>query len=119
MLSPDVAFLCDDPELGAHEFTVKRRKGRWERGDYVLDESETLTPIGNMQPASPEQLQTLPEGERSSETKVIYTRTLLHVTDGKKDNVSDEVYWNGTPYKVTHVNHWDEWGFCIAYAVKR
>lgn len=116
-LLPDVAFLCDDPDLGAQEFTVKRKTGSWVAGRFIASEPETLTPIGNIQSPTPEQLAFFPEGVRENETKVIYTRTMLYVTEG--EDISDEILWQGHWYKLVKADRWDDWGYCVAYAARR
>lgn len=116
-LSPDVAFLCSDPDLGAQTFTVKRSKGVWTAGRLIPGKPKELPCIGIIQSPTPEQLQFFPEGARASETKVIYTQTMLYMTEG--EDISDEITWNNHPYKVVRVDRWDEWGYCVAYAARR
>lgn len=116
-LLPDVAFLCDDPDLGAQDFTVARKKGKWEAGRFIPRAPETLTPTGNIQSPTPEQLQFFPEGVRANETKVIYTQTMLYMTEG--EDISDEITWNGHQYKVVRANRWEDWGYCVAYVARR
>lgn len=117
-LPPEVAYLCDDPDLGAQSFTVTRRKGKWIAGRFQVDgDPEILHPIGNMQPASEEQLAFFPEGERKHESKVIYTRTMLYMTEG--EDIADEVTWHNVPYKIIRADRWDDFGFCVAYAARR
>lgn len=116
-LLPDVTELLVDPDLGAQEFTVRRRKGRWYRGELVADKDETFTAIGIIQPPSSEDLQFFPEGERRRGMVAIYTQTMLHMTEGK--DVSDDITWNNEAYKIVRVDRWDDYGYCVAYAQKR
>lgn len=117
-LSPEVAFLCSDPDLGAQEFTVRRRKGAWNAGRFtVKGDPQILHPIGNIQSPTPEQLVFFPEGERKQETKVIYTRTMLYMTEG--EDIADEITWHDHPYKIIRADRWDDWGFCVAYVARR
>lgn len=116
-LLPDVTMLLGDRDLGAQTFTILRRTGRWERGSFVVDDSQTLTAVGIIQPASPEDLQLFPEGERRRGTLAIYTQTILHITEDPA--ISDEITWQGESYKVVRVDRWQEYGYCVAYAQKR
>ena len=117
-LMPEVQFLLSDPELGAHTFTITRRTAQWIGGRLVVQQSGTTTidAIGIIVPPSPEQLEFYPEGVRREDQKAIYSKTMLHVTEGK--NVSDTITWNGDVYKIVRADRWDEYGFCVAYAVK-
>ena len=116
-LLPEVAFLCGDHDLGAQQFTVNRKTGTWSAGRFIPGETQVLTPVGIIQSPTPEQLEFFPEGVRVNETKVIYTTTMLYMTDG--EGISDEIIWNGHTYKVVRADRWDDWGYCVAYAARR
>ena len=119
MLMPDVTALLYDSELGAQSVTVTRRSGAWSGGRFVIGENGTTTfsAIGILQPASPEQLEFFPEGERREGQVVFYTTAPLHLTEG--ENVSDTLTWRGEDYKIININKWSDYGFNIAYAQKR
>lgn len=116
-LMPDVTDLLHDPDLGAKEFIVLRRTGEWDGGRFRVKTSETIEGTGIMVPPSAEQLATFPEGERRKGIVAIYTKTILHLTEG--EDIADDVTWMGEQYKVIRVDRWDEYGYCIAYAQKR
>lgn len=116
-LMPDVTELLHDPDLGAHEFTILRRTGKWYNGRFNAATSKTIQATGIMVPPTAEQLATLPEGERRKGAVAIYSETQMHLTEG--EDIADDVTWLGEQYKVIHVDRWDEYGFWIAYAQKR
>lgn len=119
-LMPEVQFLLSDPELGAQRFTITRRTGKWTGGRLVVDPQtgvQTIKAVGVIVPPEPEQLEFFPEGERRKDMKAIYSKTMMHVSEG--NDVSDEITWRDVPYKIIKVDRWDDWGFCVAYAVKR
>lgn len=116
-LLPDVTELLIDPDLGAQTFFVKRRKGKWSGGRLAVSDEEALSFIGIIQPPSSEQLAFFPEGERREGRIVIYTQSLLHLTEG--EDISDDVIWSGESYKVVAIDRWTDYGFCAAYAQKR
>lgn len=116
-LSPDVTALLVDPDLGAQEFTVRRRLGKWHNGRMEIASDETLTAIGIIQPPSSEELQFFPEGERRKGMIAIYTQTMLHLSEG--GDIADDVTWRGEAYKIIRVDRWADYGYCVAYAQKR
>ena len=118
MLMPDVTALLVDPGLGAQTVTVKRRTGSWQGGRFVVgqNDEQTLNVVGILQPASPEQLEFFPEGERREGQVVFYTQTTLYLTEG--DRISDRLLWQGETYKIINLNRWQDYGFNIAYAQK-
>lgn len=116
-LMPDVSALLFDPDLGAQEFTIKRRTGKWIGGRMTVDNETIIRAIGVIQPPSAEQLVFFPEGERRKRQIVIYTTTMLHLTDGS--DIADDVTWNGEQYKLVNVKRWNDYGYVEAYAELR
>lgn len=116
-LMPDVTMLLDDPDLGAQDFTVKRRAGKWFGGRFVVESESLFNAIGIIQPPTPEQLAFFPEGERRVGRIAIYTKQDLHLTEGEM--ISDDVTWNGEQYKIVNIERWEDYGFVIAFAEKR
>ena len=119
-LMPEVQFLLSDPDLGAQRFTITRKTGKWQGGRLVVDPQtgvETISAIGIVVPPEPEHLSFFPEGEKREDMKAIYSKTMMYVSEGKE--VADEINWRGVPYKVVKADRYDDWGFCVAFAVKR
>ena len=119
VLSPDVTELLVDPDLGAQEFTVRRRKGKWQGGRMEVVEDTTLTPTGIIQPTSAEDLQYFPEGERRKGMITIFTQEKLYLTEDKTSDISDDVIWQGEAYKVIKADRWEDYGYTVGYAAKR
>ena len=117
MLMPDVTALLDDSDLGAQEFTITRREGKWNGGRFEVTETKDITAVGIIQPPSAEELQTFPEGERRKGMIAIWSKTIMHLTEGK--DITDDVTWRGEQYKVIRVDRWTDYGYCVAYAQKR
>ena len=117
---PEVQFLLSDPEMGAQPFDIIRRTAKWVGGRLIVPNdnsaTQTVPAIGPIVPPKPEQLEFFPEGVRREDEKVIYSQTMMHVTEGEE--ISDTITWNGDKYKIVRADRWDEWGFCVAYAVK-
>ena len=117
-LSPEVAYLCEDPELGAQPFTVKRMTGIWSNGRLIDpgDGDKTFSGIGIIVPPDKEQLEFYPEGEKTNNKIAVYTRKEIRVT--RDSRTSDRIIWRGEEYKTVNVQRFDDWGFCVTFAVK-
>lgn len=113
-LMPDITALLVDPDLGAQQFTIARRAGRWREGRFEPESEEIIHATGNIQPANAEALQFFPEGERRRGAVTIRTAEALHLTEG--GGVADAVIWRGERYKLVRVDRWDDYGFCVGYA---
>ena len=109
MLRPNLSRIVCDPRLGAQAFSIVRRSTAWEAG-RAAETKETISAVGNIQPASPKQLAQLPEGDRESGTVVI--RTTAQVLN------TDTIAWQGAEWRVTSVMHWNPHGYYEVYAAR-
>lgn len=116
-LSPDVAYLVEDEDLGAQDFSILRRTGKYVKGTFTEISRETLTKKGLIVPKDAEQLQFFPEGERKKGMITVYSRADLHLTEG--GDVSDEIIWDGSNYRVVLVDPFTDYGFSVAHCSRR
>ncbi len=86
-------------------FQFKRpENGYWSQGRFVQDTNPaTIEIYASCQPASGQDMQSLPEGRRNKEAYVLYTATELFTADVKTKRSADQVkigqYW----YEVVKV----------------
>lgn len=130
MLQPDITSLLSDPELGAQRFTIIRTTGSWVKGRFIED-TEEIKAIGNIQPATPTDLDQLPEGDRKKGVIVIRTTTAIFDVDDcteqsadpsetlKKEHAADEIIWRGNTYKVLSASLWGDFGWYEAFATRK
>lgn len=82
-------------------------------GRYVEGGATTSTLRGSLQPATGDDVDTLPEGERSKRARVLFTATALRVTDQAAGTSGDQVSVDGDwfearairPYGTTALAH--------------
>lgn len=94
--------------LGTGTYTVTRRAAATTdgHGRAVAGSTSTLTITAGVQPASGRDLQRLPEGRRTIETRVVYTITPL-LTGGKgAANEADLISIEGATYEVELAQKW-------------
>lgn len=65
--------------------------------------------LGVLQPASSEDIQSLPEGERTDGAKLIHSLTELHI-NGTGKNMQSYIRYGGDVWKVTPKGKWGEIG---------
>lgn len=93
--------------LQSHTLTVKRAvAGTYAAGRYSAGAPATLSVSANVQPASAEDLALLPEGERTTDTIVVYTIAELQPTSQANGELGDLVNYQGRDYRVRHVEAW-------------
>ena len=98
------------------EFVVTRYKARGTTDGEVdpLRIEETPTIVASIQPASGRDLQRLPEGLRSSEVIVIWTKTLLKVLGSTNSagatQPADTLVYEGETYQVERCERWVQAG---------
>lgn len=93
--------------------TITRRRysagSRASTGYWVEGSSTDSSIVASVQPASGEELQVLPEGERTKRAIRVYTATELRTTDPQAGTSSDELVISGLvgiddgTYQVQHV----------------
>ena len=119
----DLSHLMVDP-MFATSYTVLRRYGKWVNGRFTLDEPITLKFFGPVQPATNQELDQLPEGDRQRGTMKFFckppnnlylTTENSQVEDGTA-YVSDEIIYKGQRYKIFAVKDWTPNGYVRAFA---
>jgi len=111
----DMTELLADPDF-AERFTVTRSQESADDHGRQQASPTTFPVVGVIQPASPEQVESLPEANRSSSTIAVYSPELL--TDGSETLAADLVAWEGQDYRVVSVeDRMAAAGYCLALAV--
>jgi hypothetical protein len=108
--------LADAIARFATPHTIIRRGGVFAAGRWQPGEAEELEVNAAVQPASPQELARLPEGQRSREVLAVYTPTELRI--GGPGAAADRLEHAGATYEVQSVERWDAGGFYKALAAK-
>ncbi len=108
-----------DPELGFSSFTVERLTyTRTPTG--TEPRSQTFQALGCIHPATPEQLEAVPEEDRHETAIAIYTDFTLSL--GQDHGVSyvapDRIHWAGETWWLTRLRDWSQFGYYQGTAVK-
>lgn len=100
--------------LAQGRFTVTRSTGSYIQGRWVEGNAEAFDITASIQPATPTELQRLPEGDRTKAIVAIWTATELRtaVAGGRADRVA----YGGATYEVQAVEAWDFGGYWKALA---
>ena len=107
-----------DPELGMTAFSVTRPV--YTRTPAGVTEQEAVSSaLGTIHPAAAEELQLLPEEERSETAVVIHTDFALSTGEdrGKRYTGPDRIAWRGNTYRVVSVRDWSAFGYYKAIAI--
>ena len=107
-----------DPELGCTAFTVTRIVYTRTASGTTAAEAVSSA-LGTIHPAAAEELQLLPEEEKSETAVVIHTDFALSTGEdrGKRYTGPDRIAWNGKTYRVASVRDWSAFGYYKALAV--
>lgn len=93
--------------LSTRIFTVTRyEQGEWVEGKFEKGDETSFDIDGSVQPASPNELLSLSEGERQRETLKVYTDTLLRTANEATGEIADEIDIAGVLFQVRKVSHW-------------
>ena len=69
-------------------------------GDWVAGSSETLTLLGSVQPASGEEIESLPVGRRNRGVSKIYSDRALPIAEEGGGEAGAIVFWQGDKWEV-------------------
>lgn len=81
----------------------------WANGLAVSGPSTSFTITAVIHPAGEKDLRRLPEGERSGDLIVVFTRTHLRTAEAG-GGLSDRVTYQGRAYEIEDVENWGEAG---------
>lgn len=116
--------MCLDPVVDIFEtdtalVITRRGAGVYTNGLFVAAEPSTLNIQAAVQPATSKDLLSLEEGQRTKETKAIYSKTELRTADEGTGVQADIVTKDSEYYEVQFVRPWFEVaGFYKALAVR-
>ena len=114
----DVSDCILDPDF-SQEFSIARVTEGVDTKGRTTTSNVTIMCVGVIAPATAEQLERVPEADRSSEVIAIYSTTLL--TPGSTIYKPDVVTWRGGTYRVTSVMDFMDYGagYCLALCSSR
>lgn len=94
--------------FGVGKITVLRQEpGHYNAGTWIKGDQKSFECEASVQPASPREMQLLPESRRvSGEAKRFYTDVELKVASTKAGINSDKVVYQGECYEILSVDKW-------------
>lgn len=105
----DISFLLSDPDFCA-AFTVERCVESVDDKGRAQLVSDTVPWRGVVQPATPRELERLPEGDRDRESITVYSRDPLRMGQRPASDsggpAADVILWQGQRYEVASVEPW-------------
>lgn len=111
----NVSRVIKDPRF-SQAFKLFRKNGRFIGGRFNQTETE-YSFSGVIKPASPEDIEMIPEGDRVGGEIVIYSTSELKVSS--KEGTSDEIIWNDERYKLYAISPYKDYGFYKAIAIRK
>lgn len=117
----NLSRVVTDPVF-ATNYTVVRTAATWVNGRFTKGEPTQLPFYGSVQPATNQDLEQLPAGDRQSGMMKFFCKppnTFNITTENQGDDtgfVSDEIIYNGQIYKIVQVKDWSQFGYVRAFA---
>jgi hypothetical protein len=114
-----VEEVVNDQDV-AQIFTILRStNGKFVSGIWTTDQV-SIPSYGPIRPATPRDLEMVPEGDKVKEVKIFWSAQPIyatHATDGIGGS-SDLLQWKQLYYRVLSVTQSQDWGFYRAVAVR-
>lgn len=111
----NVSDVINDP-LFVQSYTGKRQTGAWVKGEWVPGTVSTVNFTGIITPASPKDIDQIPEGDRVTGMMAFYSLVEIFVT--RTTGTSDILVWGSEDYKVVWCNPYSDYGYYKALAVR-
>ena len=118
----ELSSILSDPDLGGTTFFVSRKTWRRELGEVVPESASGQYASGSIQPAASEDLNLVPQEERSQEMIIVLSpfHFRLGETEETTFTAPDMISWNGGKYRVVKVKSWaNPAGFYKAWAIRQ
>lgn len=118
----NLAEVVNDPDF-AQSFVITRSQGGAFKAGKWQDATTTVQGYGVIQPATAEELNQVPEGDRVNEVKSFHSSSPLYEThtsggDDPNARISDTIAWSGQNYKLVKVFQWQDFGYYKALGVR-
>lgn len=103
----------------AEIITVERAEvGGYVDGLYVPGVTSTFKTICSVQAPSPDELQTLAEGERNKDVRKFISKKPLRTTQDRDDTIADVVIYDGFRFKIISSGNWSVYGHTTAFGAR-
>ncbi len=104
----------------AEIITVQRDSGTGEfiEGLYVKGATTTFKTFASVQQPTPQQLETLPEGERDKNPRLFISKKPLKTVSDRDNTIADIVIYKGERFKIIQLGDWSSYGHTMAYGVR-
>jgi hypothetical protein len=108
----------------SRNFVLKQTSGSRVNGRWVSGVPVETTLFGSIQPASPKQRNSLPEGERLEDAISVFFRTtdkdaIRPLTVGTSQAESDVIIVDGLEWWVRSVDNWFDYGHVTALCTRK
>ena len=118
----NLSEVVNDPDF-AQDFSIQRSSGgSWQAGKWITA-IINVPGYGVIQPATPEELEQVPEGDRVKGALSFHSEQPLYETHTTAPNdqfagTSDMVTWQGQKYRFVKLFPWEDFGYYKAIGVR-
>lgn len=119
----NLALIVSDPDFAQPLIITRSSGGSWQLGNWV-DATQQVNWFGIVQPATPEELEQVPEGDRVKGAMSFHSEQVIYEThtNGPTDSnagISDLITWQNQTYRIVKVFPWEDFGYYKAIAVRK
>ena len=99
--------------------TVERTSaGAYVDGLYQKGTVSTFKTMCSVQQPSPDELQSLPEGERDKDIRKFISKKSIRTTSDRDGLIADIVLYKGVRYKIISAGDWDAYGQTTSFGAR-
>lgn len=105
-----------DSDTGEKILVERETAGQYVDGLYVPGAVTTFKNFASVQPASDEEIQQLPEGERNKLIFKFIAKRPIRTTEDRKGQIADVILYDNTRWRVIGRANWLPYGHNIIFA---
>lgn len=110
----NVSKVLNSPKF-KKPFTIYRVLGNWQSGRWVEEPEQAINVIGVVTSAGSDDLEVIPEAERTTEVKCFHTKEQVYLTRRESGDIqsgsTDTIEWNNRRYRLVKVVDWSHFGY--------
>ena len=107
-----------DSDTGEIVTVTRTSTGGYTDGLYVKGLTTTFKTICSVQPATPVEIQNLPEGERTKDIRKFISIKVIRSSDEKTSVIADTIRYKSKDYKIISAGDWDVYGHTTAFGAR-
>jgi hypothetical protein len=114
----NVSEALDSDTSGIIRVERSDNTGAYVDGIYIFGATTIFKTVCSVQPATDEELQALPSGERNKDVRKFISKKALRTGQDRDNGVADIAIYNSIRFKIIKLGDWSAYGHTTAFGAR-